>query len=734
MSAVFSYLLSMSMNAGWLILAVLVLRLLLKRTPRRWTLLLWALVAVRLAIPFTVESAFSLIPSDAVSTPLSGGTLEIGGEELPVTWTPDAPVFNDTPDITPDTDLDTLETPVIPPVSGTTPDVPTVTDPATQPTDVTAIVYRVAGWLWLGGVAVMLAVTLFQYASLRRKLATSVPLQAGVYLSDQVASPFVLGLLRPRIYLPFGAENKEETPYILAHERSHIRAGDPWWKLLGWCLLAVYWFHPLVWAAYLLLGRDLEQACDERVLRELGEESRGDYSRALVAHASRSGTALLQPLAFGASDIKNRVKHILRYRRPTVWVTVIALLLCVVCGACFMTDPKREEAATGDGTLPITSADLDHDGKAETLKLEIIEDTKQYDLSVIDEDGTSLWTGTLHDSHAGEGSLLLCQKDGKDYLLDYDPHYGMGYFRAEYVLFYLKNGEKTVVETKTLSCELTPNPPDPFPLEEMVEFQKTINALLKDSTLLFSTNDTVRLLLADETPYDDFSHLYEYVSFYTEYTGIDAERSLKENVESWLVHMRERQNSKMQYLPLDFTKDDAYTKAVIAYDQFLQGELGVYSDVYGVNEWESFWITDMKTGGLEPGVDQYALLDINGDGIPELHTRSYVYDIFTYQNDTVKHLCSTPAIHMGDAYVLENGALLSYQNTTGTTYQYYTVDSEGNTTAITFFDGEGTTGEVSNERFMFQNKDVSKDEFKELTKAFLSYKKTKLAWYAYTTK
>jgi len=195
-----------------------------------------------------------------------------------------------------------------------------------------------AGWIWLAGLLLMGAWAIFSHRHLSRQVAEAVPEENGVWLSHRIGSPFVLGLLRPRIYLPVGLP-AEDAAHVIAHERAHIRRRDHWWKPLGFLLLAVYWFHPLLWAAYLLLCRDIELACDEAVIRTLGGDAKADYSRALLHCAARPRAVAACPLAFGEVGVKERIARVLRYRKPAVLITVSSLVVCAVAAVCFLTDP-----------------------------------------------------------------------------------------------------------------------------------------------------------------------------------------------------------------------------------------------------------------------------------------------------------------------------------------------------------------------------------------------------------
>lgn len=260
MEQLFLTLVNQSIPAGWLVLAILLLRLLLRKSPKSVLVGMWALVGVRLVCPFSFQSVLSLIPRTA---PLS------------VTPAPAVPA-------------ETVSLP--PPVSGT-PAVPPTTMPSVSPMppqtapqaapDTAQLFLWAATVLWLVGIAAIAVYTLFSYRRLRHQVREAAFWQDNVWLCDQISTPFVLGVVRPRIYLP-SRMDREDRPYVLAHEQAHLQRHDHWWKPLGFLLLTVYWFHPLLWAAYILLCRDVEMACDEKVIRQLGATAKRSYSEALI--------------------------------------------------------------------------------------------------------------------------------------------------------------------------------------------------------------------------------------------------------------------------------------------------------------------------------------------------------------------------------------------------------------------------------------------------------------------
>ena len=312
MSEAFLKAVNMSISAGWLVLAVLALRVILKKAPKWVNVLPSGIVAVRLICPFSIESALSLIPSTETISP-----------EIIMDWTPEI-----------STGIDSLDQVVNPVISTSF-----APNPGTSANPL-QILIPVAANLWLLGVIIMLAYTAISYLTLRRKLRTAVILRGNIFQCETVSSPFVLGILKPRIYLPYAMDGKN-LDHVVAHEQAHIQRKDHWWKPLGFLLLTVYWFNPLMWVAYILLCRDIELACDEKVIAELGNEQRADYTQALVTCAVNRRMIAACPLAFGEVGVKDRVKSIMNYRKPTFWIIVTALVVCAVVAVCFLTNPKR---------------------------------------------------------------------------------------------------------------------------------------------------------------------------------------------------------------------------------------------------------------------------------------------------------------------------------------------------------------------------------------------------------
>ena len=313
MSGIFLKLLNLSISASWLVLVVLALRLVLKRAPKWVNVLLWGMVALRLMLPFSIESALSLIPSAE-------------------TLSPEVVRFDPAPTIT--SGVEFIDNAVNPSLSESFAAAPLA---SVNPLYVWTYL---AGWVWLIGLTAMLAYALVSYLRLRRRVSASIPLRENIYVCDEVPSPFILGIVRPRIYLP-SALDEAQRGSVLSHERAHLARRDHWWKPLGFALLAVYWFNPLLWLAYTLLCRDIELACDERVLRGMDAGQVKAYSSALLACSVPRRMIAACPLAFGEVGVGARVKNALRYKKPAFWVVAVSVVVCTVVAVCFLTNPER---------------------------------------------------------------------------------------------------------------------------------------------------------------------------------------------------------------------------------------------------------------------------------------------------------------------------------------------------------------------------------------------------------
>ena len=312
MSALFLKILNLSINASWLILAVIVARLLLKKAPRWISCLLWGLVAVRLLCPISLESVLSILPSAKV--------------------VPDNIEMVQDPHI--DSGVRIIDNAVNPVIEKSfSPDAASSVNPM-------QVVVFMGSIIWLTGMTVMLLYALISYILLRRKVRASVAMNDRVKECDEVDSPFILGIFRPEIYVPSGI-NEDTLELVIAHEEAHLKRHDHWWKPFGFVLLAIHWFNPLCWVAYILLCRDIEAACDEKVIKDKDREYMAAYSQALLDCSVNRRIIAACPLAFGETGVKERVKGVLNYKKPAFWVIIVAVIACIVVAICFMTNPAK---------------------------------------------------------------------------------------------------------------------------------------------------------------------------------------------------------------------------------------------------------------------------------------------------------------------------------------------------------------------------------------------------------
>ena len=313
MNELFLKIINMSISASWLVLAVLILRFVLKKAPKWINVLLWGIVAIRLICPFSFESTLSLIPS-AETIPLNIG-------------------MDTTPTI--NSGISAINNAVNPIISqSNTP----MAGASINPLQITIGIYE---YIWIFGMIALALYTAISYWRLHRKVDTAVRYKDNIFQSENVSFPFVLGIIKPRIYLPFKM-NGQYLEHVVAHEQAHICRKDHWWKPLGFLLLMIHWFNPLMWLAYVLLCRDIELACDEKVIKELGNEQRGDYTQALVACSINRRMIAACPLAFGEVSVKERVKSVMNYKKPAFWVIIISVIVCVGVAVCFLTNPKQD--------------------------------------------------------------------------------------------------------------------------------------------------------------------------------------------------------------------------------------------------------------------------------------------------------------------------------------------------------------------------------------------------------
>ncbi len=354
MADIFLKLVNMGSAASWLIIAVLILRLLLKKAPKSFNCFLWCMVGVRLLIPLSVESVFSLIPS-----------VEVVPAEVFYSIDPTA--------VAPAVNKETGFANQVIPSALTEPLPPNISNNVNRLQMVTYVVADV----WFLGVLLLLTYTFVTYVRLRHRISDAVRWKDNIFQSEKVSSPFVLGMINPRIYITYTLAG-EQQECVIAHEKAHIRRRDHWLKPIGFMILAIYWFHPLVWVAYIFLCRDIELACDERVLQQIGMEKKRVYSETLLNCSANHKMIAACPIAFGEVGVKNRIKGILNYRKPTLWVVLMAFAACGLCIVCFMTNPEEgegEEKVMQPSELVVSS----EENLEENAATDVVTETEEYE-------------------------------------------------------------------------------------------------------------------------------------------------------------------------------------------------------------------------------------------------------------------------------------------------------------------------------------------------------------------
>jgi len=386
MSTIFLKILNISFTAGWLILAVIALRLLLNKAPKWILCLLWGLVAVRLLIPFSIESALSLVPSG-----------EIVSESI---------VSNASPSI--DTGFKAVNNAVNPIITETfAPQSEASINPM-------RIIVTIATVIWIVGMVAMFIYSFVSFVKLKNQVSASAPMSVKtsefscrVMVSDDIKSPFILGIFKPVIYIPSNLD-LNTIEYVCAHENAHIKRHDNLWKPLGFILLSIYWFNPLCWIAYILLCKDIESACDEKVIKDKDKSYLALYSQALLDCAVQRKRISACPLAFGENGVKGRVKGVLSYKRPAFWIILISLVAIVVVAVCFLTNPIKDKIKSNVeiievGDLDNSEDEIDVDGP----------DSEVIHFSVEIPPTNTEDSGNLTDEEIDEGYFEYNLVDGK---------------------------------------------------------------------------------------------------------------------------------------------------------------------------------------------------------------------------------------------------------------------------------------------------------------------------------
>ncbi len=389
MTEIFLYIVNMSITASVLAVIVLLLRLLLKKAPKWISVLLWGLVAIRLICPFAVESPFSLMPkTDWIEQEA------VSEDDLFLDSVPDSIPAIDFSSIGEDVTVHyyPIENPEIEIHRGIS-------------------ISFILSCVWIAGMTVLLLHTVISTIRLRRSISAAIRVQDNVWESSAVESPFVLGMICPKIYISRGM-TEEKLAYVIAHEQAHIRRRDHWWKPLGFLLLTVHWFNPVIWLAYILLCRDIEMACDERVVREYNDVQRADYSEALLECSVKRSMISACPLAFGEISVKTRIKSVLNYKKPAFWIVVLAVLACAVAAVCFLTNPQMEIDNESVSAMIVDTDTVVSDESAQIL------------VSLINDSRKTYFPVGLDDPGVLSATVQIDCTDGSMYFLHYQYYSG----------------------------------------------------------------------------------------------------------------------------------------------------------------------------------------------------------------------------------------------------------------------------------------------------------------------
>ena len=353
MEAVFLKIVNMSITAGWLILAVILLRIVLKNAPKWIRGLLWALVGIRLVCPFAFESEVSLLKdTEPVSVELLSGesSENIGDSALSGSEGISVNQMSDSNAVT-------FENSII--ANNINNENQVVSDNYAESdearSNISEKVLSYASVVWLSGIVVMLMYCAISFMRIRKRVAISMKLHDNIYICDDIDTPFILGIIRPRIYLPSDI-SAEEMACVIAHEQAHLARHDNWWKPMAFAILAIYWFNPLIWLAYILLCRDIELACDERVIKNMRTDEKKKYSEVLLSCSTSGKMNAATPLAFGEVAVKSRIKSVLSYKKPTIWIMVVAIIAGVALMVGFMTNPVKNDTDDRNASKEVTEA------------------------------------------------------------------------------------------------------------------------------------------------------------------------------------------------------------------------------------------------------------------------------------------------------------------------------------------------------------------------------------------
>ncbi len=478
MNALLPAVLKLSVVSSYTILFVLVIRFLLRKSPKLFSYALWGIVFLKLIIPVSFESNFSFIPRQINTVSIESSVLRntFYRPEVQVTEN-----LNNNP------------------IDKSDPQKPHTGRPPFSP-------YSLFPYVWATGFSLFILTNFIQFRKLQKKLTGAAHVENNLFQSELIQTPFVMGIIKPKIYIPAGLSDYEQT-YIVRHEQVHILHKDYLIKFIAYFITCIYWFNPLVLLSFILMTRDMEMACDETVIKELGETIKKEYSASLLSLAAGQSMPGGMPLAFGENAVKSRIKNVLNYKKPGIWAVMISTLLIVfVCTGLFFNpakaapdsfkNRKQPVASNTDNTLESSTsftfkADLTHDGNMETIIVDTsrVAEKQTAVISVVNEYSETLWSNEAATAHAGWNSLYLTTINGMDYILRYQPSMFQGNAAYEYDLFYLNNtGSKLSYDSDRMEFSINPGKIDYEP-ENLASFAGKINEFFKNSYLLLSTEN-----------------------------------------------------------------------------------------------------------------------------------------------------------------------------------------------------------------------------------------------------
>ncbi len=654
MSGFFLSIVNMSISASWIVLAVLLLRLLLKKAPKWITVLLWGIVAIRLICPFSIESVMSLIPSAETISP------EIMMENTPAINS-GVPIINN----------------FVNPIIGEsfTPDPSTSANPL-------QILIPILAVAWVVGIAIMLAYTVVSYFRVKSKIGTAVLLRDNIFQSENVISPFVLGIIKPKIYLPFNM-NEQDMEHVIAHENAHIRRKDHWWKPVGFLILTLHWFNPLMWLGYVLLCRDIELACDEKVVKEFDNEQKANYSQALLTCSVNRRMIAACPLAFGEIGVKSRVKSVLNYNKPALWIILVAIIASVVAAVCFLTDP-----------IALNKTDV---------LLDVLNNERPF----INESGESVYFKNhkpfdLIDVVPEKYARVDFDGDGKEELIAHiTPNVGA------YTVFHIYNNK--VYGFDFWDREL-------IGLKADGRFVQSGGAGLNRFVTLRFKKDKYEII--EQAYADDMKKHYRIngVSSSVEFVNKYIDEFYNKPDASW---------EKFENIAGFYDKNRDYQ---IIYKQFLEGEKTALDENAVAKLFEEYLLMDYNAEEYT-----YTYFDMTGDGIPELcvDTVPEMY-FFIIKNGELHHWYTETSIY---GRLLNNGALLRERHGAAPehiNYEYYELDANAKeqfSIDFSWCDKATVYGKEYPEFYEINGQEVSKKEYEEQTKKYLTIGTDKIVWY-----